>query len=65
MLSVNQLEARIHDNNEAMQCLSNFASDLTMAQDDLQEANRTLKSQLDKAIDEGTEKDSRSNGNET
>ncbi|KAH7719612.1 hypothetical protein AAVH_12967 [Aphelenchoides avenae] len=49
---VNQLEARIHDNNDAIKCLSNFVADLTIAQNDLQEANRTLKSQLDKAIDE-------------
>ncbi|KAH7701465.1 hypothetical protein AAVH_31401, partial [Aphelenchoides avenae] len=49
---VNQLEVRIHDDNDAMKCLNNFVADLTMAQDDLQETNRTLKSQLDKAIDE-------------
>lgn len=61
MLSVNQLEARIHDNNDAIKCLSNFVADLTIAQNDLQEANRTLKSQLDKAIDEGTPKFDRTN----
>ncbi|KAH7716905.1 hypothetical protein AAVH_15682 [Aphelenchoides avenae] len=49
---LNELEALVQDNNDAIKCLRNFVADLNMAQDDLQEANRTLKSQLDKAIDE-------------
>lgn len=64
-LSVNELEALVQDNNDAIKCLRNFVADLNMAQDDLQEANRTLKSQLDKAIDEGTVNASREHENGT